>query len=126
MTEDQAELLDKAERTLRVAKLTLAEGFDEFAVSHAYYAMFHAASAILLSRGLAFKTHSGAHTAFATEITRVGLLPAELHSWLVSAANDRLAANYLTGHDLGREDAVKHIERADAFLRHAYRFLGAP
>lgn len=51
--------LHKAHRKLRVARKNFADGFYEDAVSRAYYAMFHAAKALLLTKHLDAKTHSG-------------------------------------------------------------------
>ena len=57
-------LLDKARRRLDAAVRDLDAGDAEGAVSRAYYAAFHAASAALASEGLSAKTHAGAHNLF--------------------------------------------------------------
>ena len=45
-------LLDKAHASVQAARLLNGEGYPDFAASRAYYAMFYAAEALLLSRGL--------------------------------------------------------------------------
>ncbi len=58
MTPDQAELLKLAEESIGAAKLLLDNDYQGFAASRAYYAMFSAAEALLLSKGLSFSKHS--------------------------------------------------------------------
>jgi len=126
MTEEEQELVDKAERTLAAANVLLRQSFPEFAVSGAYYAMFHSASAALTRKGLDFKSHSGTHSGFALQFTQPGLLPLDLHRWLTAAADDRIAADYTTGHGLSEADAAAHIEHAELFLQAVREFLSKP
>ena len=51
MTPEQEGLLTKAHRSLEAAKTLKQGGFNEFAVSRAYYAMFYVASALLEGGG---------------------------------------------------------------------------
>ena len=50
-------LFKKAERSLHSAKLLFDDGGYDFAVSRAYYSMFYAAEALLLSKGLSFSNN---------------------------------------------------------------------
>lgn len=59
MTEDQEELLLKAQQSLAAAQLLLGNNYTDFAASRAYYAMFYAAEALLEGDGLSFSSHSG-------------------------------------------------------------------
>jgi len=40
MTDEQQELLQKAQKSLAAAKLLLANGYPEYAISRAYYTIF--------------------------------------------------------------------------------------
>jgi uncharacterized protein (UPF0332 family) len=51
-------LLAAAESKLRAADLLLVEGLPDDGASRAYYAAFHAASALHLARGNAFSSHA--------------------------------------------------------------------
>jgi uncharacterized protein (UPF0332 family) len=53
------ELLDKARRSLRAAERLLDGNDHDFAISRAYYAMFYAAQALLLGRGIRRSKHAG-------------------------------------------------------------------
>ncbi len=52
MTEDQADLLRKADESLRAAQVLLKEGFHGYAASRAYYAMFYVVEALLEGEAL--------------------------------------------------------------------------
>lgn len=70
MTAEQVALIQKAEESLRAARLLAEQEFYSFAVSRAYYTMFYVASAFLLGRGLAFSSHSGVISAFGQHFAR--------------------------------------------------------
>jgi uncharacterized protein (UPF0332 family) len=55
----------RAERSLRSARNLLDDGDHDFAISRAYYAMFYAATAALLSQNIKRSKHSGVIAAFA-------------------------------------------------------------
>jgi uncharacterized protein (UPF0332 family) len=57
-------LIQKAQRYLKSAELLLRDGDSESSVSRAYYAMFYAAEAVLLTKGLSFLSHKGVISAF--------------------------------------------------------------
>jgi uncharacterized protein (UPF0332 family) len=48
----------------------LRDGDIDFAASRAYYSLFYIASALLLSRGLSFSSHSGVIANFGKEFAR--------------------------------------------------------
>ena len=50
--------IKKAEEKLSAAKSLRGDGFQDDAISRAYYVMFHAGSAALLSEGITVESHS--------------------------------------------------------------------
>ena len=50
--------ISKSKEKLEAAKMLLREGFVDDAISRAYYSMFHAASAALLSEDITVESHS--------------------------------------------------------------------
>ena len=54
MTDEQRELLLKAQQSLEAAKLLLTNHFPDYATSRAYYAMFYIAEAFLEVRDFHF------------------------------------------------------------------------
>ncbi|MEW5927554.1 MAG: HEPN domain-containing protein [Gemmatimonadota bacterium] len=117
MMEKQRGLLRKARDSVKAARLLSGEGMHDFAVSRAYYAMFYAAEAFLEGRGLTYSKHSAVHAAFGQHFAKPGIVPAELHRYLLDASDARAVGDYDVGPELTREDAALHIERADEFIR---------
>ena len=56
--------MERAEEKLRAANLLLENNMFSEAISEAYYAMFHAAKALLALRGIYPKTHAGVVSQF--------------------------------------------------------------
>jgi uncharacterized protein (UPF0332 family) len=79
---------------------------------------------MLLERDLRFKTHAGLQGAFGREITQRGVLPAELHSWLLDAAKSRNVSDYWTIRGVTRDEAATHIDRAERFVEEVRAALG--
>jgi uncharacterized protein (UPF0332 family) len=77
-----AELLDKARRSLLAAERLRDAGDYDFAVSRAYYAMFYAAQALLLRRGIRRSKHSAVIAAFNEQFIKSGEIPADLFGHL--------------------------------------------
>jgi uncharacterized protein (UPF0332 family) len=87
-------LLDKARRALRSARMLFADGDFDGAASRAYYAMFDVAAALLLSKGLAFSSHSAVISAFAKDFTNAGAVPREYHRYFLDAQEARNVDDY--------------------------------
>ena len=111
------DLLDRAKRNLRVAGDIFGGDDYDIAISRAYYAMFYAAEAALLSRGVARSRHSGVIAAFNEYFVSTGLLPDIPARALPGAFDQRNQADY------GNE-AVSE-EQARVLLRDAERFVEA-
>lgn len=123
MSEESERLLDKAEQSIQAAELLLQQGFSSFAASRAYYAMFYAAEALLLSEGLSFSKHSAVIAAFGEHFAKPGLLPAELHRYLIQGFEERQVGDYGTDVEISSRAAGLAIQRARQFLAAATRCL---
>ena len=58
-TEEIEANLSRARQAINAAKRLFQDGYPDFVASRAYYAVFYAATALLLKEGLQFKKHSG-------------------------------------------------------------------
>ena len=93
------------------------------AADRAYYAMYHAAQAILLSKGVKARTHKGTILEFGRNIVEKGLIPKEYGRWLTEALDIRLSGTYNIYAVFG-EDAVKEIvEKAERFVKEVEKIL---
>ncbi len=115
MNDEQRALLSKSEQLLRAAELLVAQGFADPACSEAYYAMFNAAKAALISKQLYRSRHSAVLAAFGQHFAKPGLVSPDLHRWLIDAERDRLVADYTT-RGTAAELAEAHIAHAAAFI----------
>lgn len=86
--------LAEAYEALGDAEATVSEGRLKTATSRAYYAIFHAARAILWSKGLGPKTHKGVAQLFGKELVKTKHVPAEIGEILAEARDRRELADY--------------------------------
>ena len=117
MTESHVEHLAKAERLLRQAQnLVMAEA-PESVIHLSYYAMFHAATAVLLKhRDKATLTHSGLIGAFGQFAKGRGE-SARQHGRALNRAEDlRLQSDYGVSYRDLAEASAKVREEARAFI----------
>jgi uncharacterized protein (UPF0332 family) len=108
-------LLEKAGRSLDAAERLLRDGDNDFALSRAYYAMFYAAQALLLTRDVRRSRHSAVIAAFNEEFIQTGELSRDLFLKLRDGFEDRAEGDYGL--------AVISEEQARAGLAAAREFL---
>lgn len=116
MNDEQAKMIERARSTLRLGGVALQEKEANHAASEAYYAMFHAANALLASIDLGFSKHSAVHAAFGREFVKKGRIPQHLHRWLLSAFEIRVQATYDYDATVTAEEAEVLIEQAEQFV----------
>ena len=116
MTPEQQGLLTKANRSLEAAKTLQEEGFNEFAVSRAYYAMFYVASALLEGEGLSFAKHSAVISALGERFAKTSRIPQDYHRYLIDAQAQRNRGDYNIDPNISEADAQLLISRAESFL----------
>ena len=86
--------MENAEEALHDAERLLDDGSLRGAANRIYYAVFHAVSALALSRGVSFKKHGSLLTYFHKEFVRTGILDRAHGRAVQKAADDRSDADY--------------------------------
>jgi len=124
MTDDQSALLAKARDSVRASELLARDGFNDFAVSGAYYAMFYCAEALLLARGLRFLSHGAVISAFGRYFSRTDLVPRRFHHYLIDAQDSRVQGDYDIRSTQTADDAGLAITHAREFIAAADELLG--
>jgi len=124
VTNEQRALLEKARDSLRAAVLLADEEFYDIAVSRAYYAMFYAAEAFLLSDGSAFSKHSAVIAAFGQKYVKTGLVPPKFHRYLIDSQDRRNVADYEVKTRTSKRQATTEIRHAEEFLELATGLIG--
>jgi len=122
MTEEEF-LLDKAREGIRAAKILLRENFPDIAASRGYYAMFYIAEALLLSRNLAFSSHSAVIAAYGKEFARPKALDPKFHHYLRTSQEARLIGDYGIEKKVSPEEASQILDWAEEFLKAAIVYL---
>ncbi len=120
---EEIEMLKKAKEKLHVARRLLAEEEYEDAVSRAYYAMYHAARAVLSLEQSYPRTHSGLISDFGAKMIRTGKLPKDLGVSLSEAKSLRELADYALKPRITPEDAKHIFEVAEDFVRRISKFM---
>lgn len=110
------ELMAKAVQAAASAKVLLDTGDADGACNRAYYAMFDAARAALLTLGHDVgKTHKGVVNALNEYLVKNGPLPKEMGRLLKRAETRRYVADY-EGDPVDIGDAREMVEQADIFV----------
>ena len=121
---DSLLLLEKAERSLEVARDLLRKGHSDFAASRTYYGYFYTAQALLLSKNLEFSSHSQVIAPYGFHYSRNQTLAPEYHRLLIDAFGLRNLGDYQTEILVEAEEVDRLIEGGLRFLEAASSYLG--
>jgi uncharacterized protein (UPF0332 family) len=119
-------VLAQAEEKLRVARLLLDGHAWGDASSRAYYAAFHAVSALLLSRGETYSSHAQVIGRFNKEFVHSGLFPAEFTTVLTRLYEDRQSGDYDFVAGVSEAEARQDVLDAQRIVEAIQRFLSSP
>jgi uncharacterized protein (UPF0332 family) len=116
---DSAAWLARAEQALLTASKNLENRDYGAAVNRAYYSIYNASRAALITVGQPrlsmSKTHSGLRTAFNEHVIKAGKAHKSLATIYAAESNRRLAADY-EGREIEHAEAAEAIINASAFL----------
>ncbi len=118
--------LRQAEESLRAARLLLDAALNADAASRIYYAVFHAARALLYSVGVNPRSHEAARSLLAQHFVRTGKLSAQRSKDIAQLEALRTSGDYDPQFALGTEELAPEWERARDFVEDARTLLGAP
>lgn len=123
MTPETQGLLDKARESLAAAQTLLETMHPGFAASRAYYAMFYAAEALLLEKGMAFSKHGAVIAAFGRYFAKTGELDPKFHMYLLNAFDQRQLGDYEVREKVSEKTANELIQCAGEFIKSAETYL---
>ncbi|NJE10196.1 HEPN domain-containing protein [Thermococcus sp. MAR1] len=116
-------LIRKAEERLKASEELLSNDHYGFAISSAYYSMFYCARALLLSKGIAPKSHAGVHAQLGKEFVKSGEMPARLFTAYSKALNMRHTADYDVFVEYTEKEASDVLKSAREFLEFTKKYL---
>lgn len=116
-------MLNKADEKLAVAKKDFELGFYGDTASRAYYAAFHAVSAVLAEKGLSFSSHAQLLGAFNREFVKTGVFPSDTFRKIQRLLEDRQVADYDWSLKVDKETAAKDLADAQWLVTACQEYL---
>ncbi|MEM2914565.1 MAG: HEPN domain-containing protein, partial [Candidatus Bathyarchaeia archaeon] len=104
--------LGRTDKALLAAKSLLEKSLLEDSVSRAYYAMSHAAQAILYTKGLKARSHAGVKSLFGEHIVKKGVIDEEFGKAFSRAFDLRQKSDYEVQAEFKIEDVEEIIKEA--------------
>ncbi|MFQ5962910.1 MAG: HEPN domain-containing protein [Candidatus Scalinduaceae bacterium] len=118
-----ASLMERAKKYLNSAMILLKEEDFESSVSRAYYAMFYAAEAVLLTKQLSFSSHRGVIAAFGEHFVKTEIFPRELGREFNRAFAKRQLGDYEYTFVISKEEAEKILKSSESFVDRITQYL---
>ena len=115
--------MELAEEKLKAAKDLLSTKSYRDSVSRSYYAMLHAARALLATKGLDAKKHSGVISLFNQHFVKEGIVNREAGSRFIEAKELREDSDYEELAEITKQDAEDTLESAKIFLEEIKKVL---
>ena len=115
--------LQKASTDLEASKLNYEHGLLDAAANRSYYAIFHAARAVLALTGQDFKKHSGVIAFFRKEYVKSGVFEKKLSDIIQDAFEIRTDCDYEDFYIVAKEDVEQQIKNAEYFIAKIEAYL---
>ena len=109
-------LIRRARELLATADGTLRRGDSNTTANRAYYAMFHAAHALLLARGFRPASHGGTMSLFAQNFIKTGELDGRFGLALTKAYMLRHRSDYEVMKSIRKDEARAILRAAKEFV----------
>ncbi len=115
--------LEKAKNNVAAAKATAEQGFYDVSANRSYYAIFHAARAVLALTGQDFRKHSGVIAYFRKEYVKTGIFETKLSDIIQDAFEIRTDCDYEDFYVVAKEDVEQQIQNAEYFVSKIEEYL---
>jgi uncharacterized protein (UPF0332 family) len=122
-TSKTALMLAKARDKISTAAIDFENGKYDDTVSRAYYAVFHAVSAALSSKGLLYSTHAQTIGAFNREFVKTGIFPRTFSKIVKRLFNERQIGDYDYDSWIDEQTARESIENAGMIVTEIEKYL---
>ncbi len=116
-------IIEKAESKLEMANIALTNDQYDDAVSRSYYAVFHAISALLYTKGFSFSSHSQTIGAYNKEFDRTEIFPKNYSKKIQTLFDERQTGDYDIRSDIDEVVANDSIEFAKEVIDGAKSYL---
>lgn len=109
--------IGRSEHYIQVAEDLAKLSYWDDVISRAYYAMFHTATAVLLSRDISRSSHHALNSAFGEYIAKPGLMNPKFHRYLLDGFSARSDSDNEPVTETSEKSALQMIEQASEFLQ---------
>ena len=109
--------LVRAKKSLSASKKLLEAELLEDSISRSYYAVLHAAKAILISEGIEVNSHNAVVKMFGLHIVKTGKMDKEFAKILIAEQEDREISDYDIDIEIEKDRAVQRTEEAEKFVK---------
>jgi len=109
-------MYSKAREKLKTARIDFDNERYDDSVSRSYYAVYHAISAVLLSKGLHFSSYGQTLGAFNKEFIKSKEFPASLTKVIEKLFNGRQMGDYDIESDIDADTAKEDLEEAEKII----------
>jgi len=116
VTEETQLHFRKAADCVEDSQILLDNDRPAAAVTRAYYAMFHAATAVLAVKGIKRSSHSGILSAFGEYLVKPGLIDKSFHQSLLEAFELRQQTDYEPVANVDIKQAREVLDNAIDFI----------
>lgn len=123
MREEIIQHINRGKHYIQVAQDLAELSYWDDVVSRAYYAMFHTATAVLLSMDISRSSHHALNSSFGEYVAKPGLMNKKFHRYLLDGFSARSDSDYEPVTEASEENALIIIDQAQEFLEAAKEFL---
>ncbi len=116
-------MLRKAEEKLETAQIDFNNERYDDSISRAYYAVFHAISAALLSRGLHYSSHSQVIGNFNKEFVKTETFPKTFTKIVQRLFEERQIGDYDIESEITRKEADQNLKDASKIIKAIKKYL---
>lgn len=116
-------LFSRSGRYIKSSRLLIEDKDYESAVSRAYYAMFYAVEALLLSKELSFSSHKAVISAFGEHFVKSGLFKKEFGRAITRAFEKRQLSDYEFTFVITEKEAAELLKETEEFVAFALDYL---
>ena len=115
--EDIIKIINRARQDLAEMEYLFQGNYFYGTANRAYYAMFHAVTALLLSDGKEFSSHQGVISYFGKEYAKTGIVPIKFHRDLINAYDLRQDVDYDVGTSVSEKQAEEVVSKTRVIVQ---------
>jgi len=123
LKKEVAAYVESAKEHLSAGKILFENNLYRDSVSRLYYAVYDTVCALLLTKGLAPKTHSGAIRLFALHFVKTGVISVKYSDLFTSIFVSREEADYTRRTTINKERTDEILKAASDFIKMAEKLL---